>query len=136
MLGYRARTVLMCAALALGWHTLQEDRALQRALQVQQSRLGAVTEKLQADLSELRMRQERLSAAAQNITDQYSAAECARRMPLLEQTSVVYTWVNGSDPAYRELRKEHGGAVWPPILAVALAQSSLHTYHIPRCWNA
>lgn len=25
--------------------------------------------------------------------------------------SIVYTWVNGSDPAYQELRKKHGGTV-------------------------
>jgi hypothetical protein len=108
--GYRARTALMFATLCVGWRTLQEDRALQLALQAQQDRLSTATESLRADLAELRARQERLSTAAQNITDQYSAAECARRMPLLSQTSVVYTWVNGSDPDYRELRKKHGGS--------------------------
>lgn len=110
MVGYRARTVLMCATLVVGWHMLREDQALQLALQAEQSRLAAANERLKADLEELRARQERLSTAAQNITERYSAAECERRMPLLAQTSVVYTWVNGSDPDYRELRKKHGGA--------------------------
>lgn len=35
---------------------------------------------------------------------------CGREMAELSQTAVVYTWVNGSDLAYRELRKQHGGA--------------------------
>ena len=61
MIGYRGRTVLMFASLALGWHTLQEDRVLQAGLQVQQGRLSEVTEQLQADLSELRARRDRLS---------------------------------------------------------------------------
>eukprot|EP01046_Picozoa_sp_COSAG06_P019472 COSAG06_NODE_1391_length_9606_cov_54.546229_4_plen_262_part_00 len=108
--GYRGRTLLMVATLALGWHTLREDRVLQLELQAQQAELAGVTEKLQADLAELRARQERLTTATQNITAQYSAAECERRMPLLSRTSVVYTWVNGSDPEYRALRKKHGGA--------------------------
>ena len=69
-----------------------------------------MSERLRLDLAELRARQSRLSTAAQNLTAAFSAAECRRRMPLLQHTSVVYTWVNGSDPQYRELRKKHGGA--------------------------
>lgn len=109
MIGYRARTVLMVVTLALGYHTLREDRSLQLELSAEKVKLDAVTTSLRGDLAELRARQERLSAASVNLTARYSAAECDRRMPLLSRTSVVYTWVNGSDPAYRALRQEHGG---------------------------
>ena len=50
MVGYRARTVLMCVSLALGWHTLQEDRALQLALRARCLALVRACEEHLADL--------------------------------------------------------------------------------------
>ena len=63
MVGYRARTVLMVATLALGYRTLRDDRSLQLELSAEKAKLDAVTTSLRGDLAELRARQERLSAA-------------------------------------------------------------------------
>ena len=108
---YRVRTALMIGLAALGFTVLQSDRELSRQLQQQQLDIDAISADLKQQLEGIRARRQRLNEATENISAAYSAAECSRKLPALRHTSIVYTWVNGSDPAYMELRKEHGGPV-------------------------
>lgn len=106
---YRFRAMLMMCCLALGFYVVQHDRVLSREVGRERADLGDVTRSLKQQLADLRARRMRLEMASQNLTAERSAEECTRKMPALRHTSVVYTWVNGSDAAYRELRKKHGG---------------------------
>eukprot|EP01052_Picozoa_sp_SAG31_P005936 SAG31_NODE_268_length_18767_cov_4.644900_12_plen_196_part_00 len=104
------RTVLMCAWLYLSYIVLVADLELTQRSRSLSSELQQLHRNLEVQLQESRLREARLWTASENkIYVPYEKEVCGTKMAQLKETSVVYTWVNGSDSAYQAIRKKHGG---------------------------
>ena len=104
-----ARTLMMGVWLYLAYTVLVADLALTRGARSLDSELQLLTADLKGQLAEATAREARIWSASAELHAAHEQRVCGAKMATLRKTSVVYTWVNGSESEYRKMRQKHGG---------------------------